>query len=249
MFIPCRICASKKGPEPGYFYVKVNGFDAVQECSCHIAWRKSEELYRAAVEANVYTTLTFQDYKGDLSRTDLRCLQKIASDPKKFLDRGSMIYLYGPNGTQKTSMVKVLGQSLINNGHTVYYTRMNEMIQTIIDASSFNDSESLAVENTYNKLLTSEFLIVDESFDKSKITLYRSGYQIPYLDNFIRERYESRRKPIIFVSNIKPDDIDENLFGRSLKDLIVRSTAESCLEFFDKFVENRIKTSRTALFD
>ena len=126
---------------------------------------------------------------------------------------------------------------------------MNEMIQTIIDASSFNDSESLAVENTYNKLLTSDFLIVDESFDKSKITLYRSGYQIPYLDNFIRERYESRRKPIIFVSNIKPNDIDENLFGRSLKDLIVRSTAESCLEFFDKFVENRIKTSRTALFD
>lgn len=249
MYIPCRNCANKKGPEPGYFYVKVNGFNAVQECQCHVTWRETEEMYRLAKEANVYTELTFKDYKGDLSRTDLRCLQKVSENPEKFLDRGSMIYIYGPNGTQKTSMVKVLGYSLIKSKYSVYYTRMNELIQTIIDASGFNNGESLAAENSYNKLLSSDFLIVDESFDKNKITLYRSGYQIPYLDNFIRERYESRRKPIIFVSNIKPDSIDENLFGKSLKDLIVRSTAESCLEFYDRFAVNRINTSRTALFD
>ena len=249
MYIPCRNCANKKGPEPGYFYVKINGFDAVRECECHAAWRKTEELYRVAKDSNVYTELSFRDYKGDTSRTDLRCLQKVSEDPEKFLTRGSMIYLYGPNGTQKTSMVKVLGYSLIKSNYSVYYTRMNEMIQTIIDANSFNDSESLAAENIYNKLLSSDFLIVDESFDKNKITLYRSGYQIPYLDNFIRERYESRKKPIIFVSNVKPDSIDESLFGKSLKDLIVRSTAESCLEFYDRFTANRINTSRTALFD
>lgn len=249
MFIPCRNCANKKGPEPGYYYVKINGFNAVQECECHKSWRRSEELYRLAEESNVYTSLSFRDYKGDLSRTDLRCLQKVAENPKKFLDRGSMIYLYGPNGTQKTSMAKVLGYSLIKSDYSVYYTRMNKMIQVAIDANSFNDGGSLTAENSYRKMLASDFLIIDESFDKNKITLYRSGYQIPYLDNFIRERYESKRKPIIFISNVKPTEIDENLFGKSLKDLIVRSTAESCLEFYDKFIENRINTSRTALFN
>lgn len=249
MFIPCRKCSGKKGPEPGYFYIKVKGFDAVQECTCHIKWRKKEDLTRRAKESNVYTSLTFDDYKGNISQADLDCLRKIAGDPKKFLDKGAMIYLYGPNGTQKTTMSKVLGYALLEKDYKVYYIRMNDLIQTIIDVGSFNEIESSRARDTYRKLIEADFLFIDESFDKSKITLFKSGYQIPYLDNFIRERYEDLRKPTIFISNIKPQDIDESLFGKSLKDLINRSTSESYLEFYDKFVLSAINTSRKALFE
>ena len=249
MFIPCRKCSNKKGPEPGYFYVKVKGFDAVQECNCHINWRKKEDLARRAKESNVYTSLTFDDYKGNTSRTDLTCLRKIADNPQRFLDKGAMIYIYGPNGTQKTTMVKVLGYNLLKQDYKVFYIRMNDLIQTIIDAGSFNEIESSQARNTYKKLIEADFLLVDESFDKSKITLFKSGYQIPYLDNFIRERYEDLKKPIIFISNIKPQDIDEGLFGKSLKDLINRSTGEAYLEFYDKFALNAVNISRKALFD
>ena len=126
---------------------------------------------------------------------------------------------------------------------------MNDLIQTIIDVGSFNEIESSRARDTYRKLIEADFLFIDESFDKSKITLFKSGYQIPYLDNFIRERYEDLRKPTIFISNIKPQDIDESLFGKSLKDLINRSTSESYLEFYDKFVLSAINTSRKALFE
>lgn len=249
MFIPCRKCSSKKSLKPGYYYARINGFDVVQECDCHARWREQEELDRRCRDAGVYSELAFEDYVGSSSLRDLNCLEKIADNPQKFLISGAMIYISGPNGTQKTSMVKVLGKALLRKGQTVYYTRMNDLIQTLVSIKDFNDEISAAARYSYEKLLSVDFLIVDESFDKSKVTLFKSGYQIPYLDNFIRDRYERLHKPLIFVSNVSPSAIDENLFGKSLKDLINRSTVSSRLEFLDRYSSQSVPTSRTALFD
>ena len=40
------------------------------------------------------------------------------------------------------------------------------------------------------KYLECDFLIIDDSFDKKKATIFKSGYQIPFLDEFLRTRLE-----------------------------------------------------------
>ena len=98
------------------------------------------------------------------------------------------------------------------------------------------------------KALEADLLIVDESFDKSKLTLYKSGYQIPFIDRFIRERFEINKKAIIFISNKEPTQIEEQGFGFSLESLIRRNVRESTLNFFDTYIDNCNTIDRKGLF-
>lgn len=234
-FIPCRKCAGNK--KPGYIEKKIDNLPVLIECDCHLKWRKESELERKCIESNIRPDYKWEDYKGTQSLADLDCLKKYSKDFNKFIYK-TMVYVYGPNGTQKTSMVQALGKELISNDYSVMYTSMNDLINSLISNYDVSEEEAERKDFFLSKCSDCDLLIIDESFDPKKVTLYKSGYQIPYLDSFLRSRFEISKKSIIFVSNVKPSDIEKMGYGKSIEDFIRRNTSQSYLEFFDNYQRN-----------
>ena len=258
-FIPCRKCPSKNGgPQPGYYYDTLEGYTVIKECSCHKKWREDAELALTFNESNIAPDYTFDNYCGTKSFVDLNCLRMIAQNPEKFTYK-KMVYLYGPNGCQKSTMVQALGKELILKGYTVHYTLMSDLITNLV--SDFSDTEENKEKKEYfvNRCMNCDFLIIDEAFDLDNVSIYASGYQIPYLDSFIRNRFEIGKKSIIFVSNKAPKEISEVTvpkggdssrkgFGKSLQSLVERNTKQSTLVFRDVWLDSVNQIDRMGLF-
>ena len=107
-----------------------------------------------------------------------------------------------------------------------------------------NQEKEYALKRYYNV----DLLIIDEAFDKDKVSLYKSGFQLPYLDSFLRNRFEMKNKSIFFISNIKPSDIAKYGFGISLQDFVERNTRGSQLFFSDRYVDNAGVMDPNSLF-
>lgn len=250
-FILCRKCPQRKLGKPsnipnGYYYDTVNGIQILRECDCHITWRKARELDTKLEAANLVSDYTFDNYRGTQSLEDLNALKTVADNFEKFQYR-KMIYLYGPNGTQKTSMAQALGKELIKKGFTAQYILMQELINNLMpDFDKSVDKE--AKEDFIKKCSSVDLLIIDESWDTKKVTLYNSGYQIPFLDSFLRTRFELNKGSILFISNHLPNEITSQGFGESLQSFVTRNTQKSLLKFEDKYIENANQIDRLALF-
>lgn len=246
----CRNCPQRKNGKPsnipsGYYYDTINGSQVLRECACHINWRKNQELEYNLEKSNLLTEYTFADYKGSQSIEDVKALEYMSEHFEKFQNR-KIIYIYGPNGTQKTSMAQALGKELIKKNYKVQYTLMQELLNILVpDFNSETDEAKKAVAKKYQEV---DLLIIDEAFDKSKVTLFNSGYQIPFLDSFIRTRFDINKGSILFISNRKPEEISQQGFGDSLQNFIVRNTRGSFLIFKDQYIENASPIDRLSLF-
>ena len=248
-FIPCRNCAKLEGPFPGYYYIKVGVRKAayVKECDCHRAWSEKQNLLRRLKEANVWTDLSYDpdvDYKGTDSLEDVSALKTyVALFEKKYSDK--MIYMFGNNGTQKTTLAMWVARELIKKSHTVLYTLMETLSVSLSpDFKAEDNSRELFVQ----KALDVDLLIIDEGFDKSKMTVYKSGYQIPFLDSFLRERFDIGKKAVVFISNKTIDSLSSSGFGDSLQSLVARNTNQSSLIFNDVYIKKANSIDSKGLF-
>ena len=249
-FILCRNCPQRTNNKPsnipnGYYYDEINGTTVLRECSCHITWRKERELEYKLEKSNLLSDYKFGDYKGSKSLEDVRALEFMANNFDKFKYK-KMVYVCGSNGTQKTSMVQALGKELIKSGYTAYYTLMQELINNLMP--DFSKDDDAAREAFLKKCREVDLLIIDEAWDKSKVTLYNSGYQIPFLDSFLRQRFELNKGSILFVSNRHPSEISTQGFGTSLQNFVTRNTQGSLLMFEDRYIENVNQIDRLSLF-
>lgn len=235
----------KKGPNPGYYFTEENGYTVIRECDCHIKWRLNNELERKLKLSGLRADYSFDNYRGTQSLDDLEALKEFTYHFDQYSYK-KMIYLYGPNNTMKTSMATACGKELIKAGYTVQYCTMNELINNLVQ--SFNDANKEAKEAFIQRCLEVDLLILDECFDKSKVTIYSTGYQVPFLDNFLRSRFETGKKSLFFISNKLPTDIEAEGFGASLQSLIVRNTEASLLVFKDKWINNANQIDRLSLF-
>jgi DNA replication protein DnaC len=93
-------------------------------------------------------------------------------------------------------------------------------MQNLVKALTTLDDEER--EDKVRKYYDCDLLIIDEVFDKNKITLFKSGFQIPFLDQFIRDRIDTYKKGLILISNKPISEIDREGFGYSLQDFIER---------------------------
>lgn len=241
-FVQCRNCPriENSGPAPGYYYKTENGLKVSVECDCHKKWREEKELMIKCESSHITTDYTFDDYRGKASEYELRCLKEYAYNFEKF-KYGTMVYVYGGSGTQKTSMVQYAGKVLLKKGYKVHYIKMNDLLTYLISNKENNYNPSENIENIQYELKRCndcDLLIIDESFDPSKIFVYKSGYQMPFLDSFLRNRFELNKKPIIFISEVKPSDIEKYGYSHSLKDFVERNTKTSFLEFRDNYERN-----------
>lgn len=234
-FIPCRKCCKLPGPQPGYYYLIENGYTVAKECDCHKKWVKDNQITRELSISNLNCDYTFDDYKGKVSLQSLQALKKLSENFDKYSYK-KMFYVYGPNGTQKTSMVTALGKQLVLQGYTVQYTLLNTLMNSLI--IDFDETNTEAKKAFSDRCLNVDFLIIDEAFDSSKSTVFKSGYQIPYLDAFLRSRFEMGKKDIMFISNKKQNEIEAQGFGVSIQNFVERNTKQSTLQFKDAYILN-----------
>ena len=164
--------------------------------------------------------LTLKDYVSSERVIPRKLMIYIDEFESKFKN----IHLYfwsHENGTQKTTTASIVGNLLLSKGHSVQFVSMGDLIKNL-QSEQFDEGVLPAVE-TYK---TCDFLIIDDAFDKRKATMYKSGWQISFLDQFLRHRLETVRLATCFTSNFSPDEIDENVFGISVKKLVNRSVLD-----------------------
>lgn len=160
----------------------------------------------------------------DLSLEDIIEEKKYVENLKKYVnnfeEKYKSVHLYfwsENNGTQKTTTAGIVGKELLFKGFNVEFILMSKLSK-VLTQESFEDGQEEVVKN----LVECDFLIIDDSFDPKKITIYKSGYQIPFLDTFLRMRLEQKRKATCFTSNFSPKEIDIEKFGLSMNKLINR---------------------------
>ena len=262
-FIPCRKCIGKNGINPeGYIVKKIPSGDGksmvevAEECECHKAWREETKLEGAMQKANIapdITSYSFSDYIGQKSKANLDRLQTFMNrsldknEPQEIKDKlaASCLYIYGPNGTQKTTLAMRMGYEFLRKGKKVKYLLMNDLLKMLMKADRDEDIQ-LQIE----KISEVDLLIIDESFMKERVTMYRSGYQLSFLDTFLRNRIQSNRKGVVFISNVAIDEIDKNIFGEGLIDLVKRNVTlcNGALLFEDNYLDQKSEIQIDNLF-
>ena len=188
------------------------------------AEKQEEALYesrfaRTGLPVHV-RNLVLKDYIG----TNRSIPRKLSKYVEEFDTRYRNIHLYfwsHENGTQKTTMASIVGNLLLKKGFSTRFILMGDLLTLLTDLNKGEDSSERRQD-----LLDCDFLIIDDSFDKKKATIFRSGYQISFLDIFLRDRLERLRKATCFTSNFSIDEIDEEVFGVSLKKLVKRSVPD-----------------------
>ena len=111
---------------------------------------------------------------------------------------------------------------------------MNSLIKILSDSLPSPEKEA-----QIRQLKEVDVLIIDEAFQKEKMTIYKSGYQLPFIEIFIRERVDQNRRGIIFISNVLPSAIQESGMSQSLQDFVVRNVTnrQTLLTFEDNFTQ------------
>jgi DNA replication protein DnaC len=177
--------------------------------------RAARELHERYALANVDEP--DRDYFGSDKKENM---PKIRTYVERFSQKYKHINLYlwsGLNGTQKSTVARWICRRLIDQGFTAHFILMGTLTKTLT-RRGFPDADDWLLDTVMNV----DFLVIDDAFDPKKVTLYKSGYQLPFLDEFLRQRIEMDRKAICFTSNVEVGMIEES-FGPSLRSLVKRS--------------------------
>lgn len=255
-FKQCRKCYGKNGKvaKPGYISEMVLAADGktytevVTECDCHRLWREESVLEAKAKKANLNPKWVnfnpLSEYVGEVSANSVKRIINYTTKslspetPPDILEliKSSVIYMYGPNGTQKTTLANYVGYSFLRAGKKVHYCLMNELIKLLQSAERDESAQA-----RLDKISDVDLLIIDEAFDKKKVTLYKSDWQLPFLDSFLRNRIQTKNKGILFVSNVKIEEIAENNFSASIEDLVSRNVklCNGYLTFYDNYINTK----------
>lgn len=210
LFMPCKRC------ENGYIF----NIDGVKKCDCLIQYHSDQLFYIKFRESGIPDKILnyqIEDYIGN-SETPNKIKNYIDNFESTF-NKCHCYFWSKENSTQKTTLVWYIGRELIKKHYFVRFVYMNNLINNLKD-SQFEDSCEL--KDYVNDLLHCDFLIIDDCFDRNKVQLYQSGYQISFLDNFLRQRLEQLNKPVIFTANVSIDEIG-NIWGISIQELVRRN--------------------------
>lgn len=217
---------------------------AVIECDCHKKWQQEAELersYRSSGFDMRHFGYSPRSYVGSNSAADKnRLINYVKQFELSDKVRKAIVYLYGPNGTQKSTFACWIGKSLIAAGFNVKYISMADLMALLMDAEDFNEDISTEAKHRVEKLEHSDLVIIDESFDKDKMKLWKSGYQMSFIDKWIRRRVQQLNKGIFFISNVELNGIEAQGFTHSIQDFVSREVMQhNCyLKFLDNYIAN-----------
>jgi hypothetical protein len=173
--------------------------------------------YLLSADIGEVTPYGLDTYVGEDQLNNIPKLKKYCDE---FKTNFSHIHLYlwsRINGTQKSTCAKDIIVRLAKQSIKSKFILMDSLIKTILDAERDDGSKQKAKE-----WLSAEFLVIDECFAKGQITLFKSGYQIAFLNTFLKERLEVFRRATCFTANIPIEEIGQE-WGPSIQSLVDRS--------------------------
>lgn len=221
----------KKCPTCGEDIEKVylsNGDTFITECRCIERQRELDEINKMANNKKLIIQKNKEQCgfsKRDFENTQTKIiLNKGNIDPyNKLIDYANAFnentsigfYLFGSPGVGKSFLSKKVMAIVLNHGFSAYITSVTKLMKDIKNEMKvYND-------DTFRKCLEVDLLVIDDigtekptDFDKAQM------FEI------INSRYENK-KPIIYTSNLKIDDIKMKYddFGR-IYSRIVGSTIQ-----------------------
>lgn len=210
-FISCENC------EQGYIYSD----EGVKSCKCRLEWQKKELFENDLKKSGIPSKIENYDISMYIGKDEFDNIPKLKKYVKEFSIRFNSINLYfwsKINSTQKTTVAQWIGKELLKRRKSVSFMLMDNLIQLLMNGYMDKDNSREKIAD----LLEKDFIIIDDSFDKAKVNIYHSKYQISFLDNFLRTRMENLEKATCFTSNLSIDEVGE-IWGRSLKKLLERN--------------------------
>lgn len=220
-------------------------------CDCWTAYKSRVQFLQKLHESNLITDITPQEkidkfldydicsYKGDDANKNIKKVKMFVSEfDTKF--KTINLYIYGDNGTQKSTVVKWICKKLLKSGKSVYYIIGKDLIDIIMDSERNEESKFKVTQ-----MLQSDLLVIEE-FEKSKLSLFSSNYKQSELIPFLKTRMESICKSTIFISNSEISDLYE--LSETIGDLVDRETMNCKLHFTDRYYAN-VKVDTSNLWD
>jgi len=216
--VKCRICKGK-----GYTLKIINGEEVAVKCSCAKREQKKALIDYAVQESSLPSSIVDYDittYIGQDTNDNLKKVNKYINDfSSKF--KNISLYFYGSGSVQKTTLMSYMGRELAYKGIKVYFILMDTLVKTLTDAQRDEEKEKIICN-----IQKSELLLIDDCFDSKKVTLYKSGWQLSFLDSFLRDRLEVSNKATIFTSNIPLNSLVNQGFSQSIQDMMGRNVHE-----------------------
>lgn len=247
MFTACRTCINLPGPKnrPGFYFTYTKHHNSevrsIVECKCHKRYKHKKLVKIRSAKANLWANAIeydiLRDYHGTKSKDNTIRIHNYVNRFDEDDFKKAVVYMYGANGTQKTTIGHYIGTQLVYD-HTVKFLSMNELVILLTHFTNGQEEEEKR-RREVQRLVELDLLILDESFSRDKVTVYKSGFQLPALDQFLRTRIERHGKGVVFISNSAPDQIEAQGFNRSLQDLIIRNTKpfSTALTFDDNYLQ------------
>lgn len=217
----CEICNGSK-----YFYTedpKNPGMFVATPCKCYIKYLHDRRLEILTERSGLSLDILNYDissYYGDRSKDNVSKLKDFIENFTEY--KSSSIYFYGKKSTQKSTLSKWVARELIDKGHSVYYVLMDVLLKDLCN-EQFLDKKDIETRNRIRAYKTSDFLVIDESFKKERVLIYKSNYQITFIDSFLRERLESKKLSTLFVSNAPIEDIEKEGYNEYIQEIINRN--------------------------
>jgi len=148
------------------------------------------------------------------------------SDAKKYISKldlayqtGQGVYLFGQNGNGKTLAACAIGKKAIQQGYSVRFTFLGEIISAFVN-SMYDNKQKTALQQD---ILEKDFLIIDD-LDKAFVSK-NSEYIQSILDSLFRTRVQNNL-PVIITANKTLEDAlssGEEVFSKSLLSLFDES--------------------------
>jgi hypothetical protein len=209
-------------------------------CNCKKSYdRKTELLLRLDKskiphDIQLYSYSPSSDYRGNKSRSSVDKIEKFIQGFRTKYSK-VCLYLYGPDGTQKTILASYIGRKLLEENYQVGYVQMSDLLQILSKSGFDKDSDTTILK--YDQL---NCLIIDNCFDEG-ILFYKSvdkmDYRVVHLREFLRRSLKGKnKKSVIFISQESPNKIAELGYGKDIEILIKESTRNTQL-FFQDFYE------------
>lgn len=233
----CSFNSCDKKCKNGFFKSK-NG-DSLVECDYYKSWYE-KDILRKSYKHNGFDLRNYdyspRKYVGEKSIADKNRLlnytaQFIVSEKVRQL----LVYMYGPNGCQKSTLASYVGQQLIEHHLDARYLLMKDLVRNLHNYD-YDEKAKKQIDVWSN----ADLLIIDEAFDASKYKVTSSGYDLQFIDSFIRKRIQVDNKGLLFISNVHPDKIESQGFSYSIQDFVVRECKlhNSLLTFQDNYLSN-----------
>lgn len=229
-YVQCDKCKNKEGPkgQPGFYFVTNGNSKGVVECECHKEWVKKNSIYIHAYKNNIWVDPDSLDYSLDkYVGKNIGTIKTI----RKYLERYDLestrkmcLYLQGEGYTQKTTVAQHIGLSIFRLGYSAFYFQMKALNDLFKSPFSLNVEEANENKFILDRIEQSDCLIIDDAFDKNIAPVYSTGSQSPYIESFLRERIDNKKKGVIFVSRVLPKDIKKNGYSDSLQSFVEMNT-------------------------